>query len=170
MTPFQAVGEQIHQWPLSQTNRAASNHMFRIKVLSLRHKILNHNFHKFHGPQLQYLVWARLTVSRFGNCIKRFADFEVIWVNGAWKFRRFWNPLNSLNFKCDIQFLYFQIFFPLRMPANLSSFLSWNKNRIHSLFSKISSEDVSKIFNSLGPVSEHRPSHFSKSADISSEK
>ena len=43
------------------------------------------------------------------------------------------------------------------------------KNRTHSLFSKISSEDVSKIFNSLGPVSEHRPSHLSKSADISSE-
>ena len=66
---------------------------------------------KIHRLVSFYLVWARLTVSRLGNCINRFADFEVIWVNGAWKFRRFWNPLNSLNFKDDFQFFRFLNYF-----------------------------------------------------------
>ena len=58
-----------------------------------------------------------------------------------------------------------------RRPTSsvLSIVFMQNENQTHSLFSKISSEDVSKMFNSLGPVSEHRPSHVSKSADMSSE-
>ena len=129
---------------------------------------------KIHRLVSFYLVWARLTVSRLGNCINRFADFEVIWVNGAWKFRRFWNPLNSLNFKDDFQFFRFLNYFHFwntgKFVSNKGSVYRSNSEQYqtHALFSKISSDDVSKIFNSLGPVNEHRPSHVSKSADMSS--
>ena len=43
-TPFQAADVQIHQLLLFRTSRVVLNHMFRIVVSSLRHKILNKIF------------------------------------------------------------------------------------------------------------------------------